>query len=283
MLTKLETLSQHQCFGGRVGYYAHQSPATDCKMKFSVYVPPGDGPFPVLTFLSGLTCTEETFMIKSGAQRLAADHGFILVNPDTSPRGCALKGEEDDWDFGTGAGFYLDATQIPWKHHYRMYSYVIEDLQKAVFANFPGTKDRQGIFGHSMGGHGAISIGLLHPEIYKSISAFAPISAPSDCPWGQKAFTHYLGEDRSKWAAYDSSKIIAGIKDAATRPEILVDQGLADEWLERELHPHLLEAGAKASGYPITLRRHKGYDHGYYFISSFMADHLAHHAKTLLE
>ncbi len=275
---KIETISERACFGGVMGFYSHRSISTQCTQNFAVFVPPGKGPFPVLTFLSGLTCTEETFMIKSGAQRLAAERGFILVSPDTSPRGCELTGEEDDWDFGTGAGFYLNATQIPWKKHYHMYDYVVRDLQTAVFKNFPGNKKKQGIFGHSMGGHGAITIGIKHPEIFRTISAFSPISAPIDCPWGQKAFSHYLGSDKKTWEAYDASRLIANVKDAKKRPKILVDQGMADEWLEEQLHPHLLEAGAKKSGYPLKVRRHEGYDHGYYFISTFMADHFDHHA-----
>ncbi len=283
MAVRLELISQRRCFGGGMVYVKHFSRATRCEMKFSVFVPPGKGPFPTLTFLSGLTCTEETFMIKSGAQRLAAEHGFMLVSPDTSPRGCNLPGEDDDWDFGTGAGFYLNATRIPWKKHYHMYDYVVKDLQQAVFSRFPGDRNKQGIFGHSMGGHGALTIGLHNPKIYKSISAFSPISAPMDCPWGQKAFTRYLGEGRKKWEKYDASRVIARVRKVAGRPEILVDQGLDDEWLKRELHPHLLEAGAKKSGYPLTVRRHKGYDHGYYFISTFMADHFDHHRKGLAD
>ncbi len=281
MSAKLELVSEHRCFGGHMVFVSHFSTATQCNMKFSVYVPPGKGPFPTLTFLSGLTCNEETFMIKSGAQRLAVEHGFMLVNPDTSPRECELPGEEDDWDFGAGAGFYLNATRIPWKKHYHMYDYVIRDLQKAVFTNFPGNKKKQGLFGHSMGGHGALTIGIRNPRIYKSISAFSPISAPMKCPWGQKAFTHYLGEDQSAWEIYDASQVISKVKNAKNRPEILVDQGMADEWLEVQLLPHLLVNGAKKSGYPLNLRRHRGHDHGYYFISTFMADHFDHHAKIL--
>jgi len=281
MSVKLQLVSEHRCFGGHMVYVSHYSTANNCDMKFSVYVPPGDGPFPVLTFLSGLTCNEETFMIKSGAQRLAAEYGFMLVSPDTSPRGCELTGEEDDWDFGTGAGFYLNATRIPWKKHYHMYDYVIRDLQKAVFSNFPGDQEKQGLFGHSMGGHGALTIGIKHPEIYKSISAFSPISAPMKCPWGIKAFSHYLGEDQSAWEDYDASVVISKVKNAKKRAKILVDQGMADQWLEQQLLPHLLTRGAEKSGYPLNLRRHKGYDHGYYFISTFMADHFDHHAAFL--
>ena len=283
MVKLLDKISETSCFGGTIGFYKHYSAATDCDMRFSVYQPPGEGPFPVLTWLSGLTCTEENFQIKSGIHRLAAEHGFLIVNPDTSPRGCDVEGEDDSWDFGTGAGFYLDATQKPWNKNYRMYSYVVQDLQAAIFANFSGDRDKQGIFGHSMGGHGAITIGIRNPEIYKSISAFAPICAPSDCPWGQKAFKNYLGENQDGWAKYDSSKLIASIEDAVNRPAILVDQGLADDWLENELHPHLLEQAAAESGYPLQVRRQSGYDHGYYFIATFLADHLEHHANSLVE
>lgn len=277
----MEIRSQHGCFGGTVGFYSHWSPVTDCNMNFSVFVPPGKGPFPVLTFLSGLTCTEENFQVKSGAQKYAAERGVMLINPDTSPRGCKLAGEDEDWDFGTGAGFYVNATQIPWKHHYQMFDYVVKDFQKEIFRNFPGNPELQGIFGHSMGGHGALVIGLRHPEIFKSISAFAPISAPMHCPWGIKAFTHYLGEDKTAWRSYDASDLIARIPDAKSQAPILVDQGLSDEWMKEQLLPERLEAGAKKSGYPLKLRRHEGYDHGYYFISTFMADHFDHHGKIL--
>ena len=281
MVTKLEVVSQTKCFAGTVGFYKHRSTTTNCEMSFSVFEPEGKGPFPVLTWLSGLTCTEENFQIKSGIHRLAAEHGFMVISPDTSPRGCAIEGEDDSWDFGTGAGFYLDATQSPWDKNYRMYSYVIDDFQQAIFANFQGDRERQGIFGHSMGGHGAITIALKNPELFKSISAFSPICAPSDCPWGQKALGNYLGSNHGQWAAYDSSKLIAALDDARNRPEILVDQGLADNFLENELHPHLLEQAAAKSGYPLTVRRQEGYDHSYYFIATFLQDHIEHHAKFL--
>lgn len=234
-----------------------------------------------MTFLSGLTCTEENFQVKSGAQRLAAEKGFILLNPDTSPRGCGIKGEDDDWDFGTGAGFYVNSTRIPWKRHYNMYDYVVEDMQEILLNNFPVDKKRQGIFGHSMGGHGALTIGIRNPKIFKSISAFSPISAPSKTPWGQKAFTAYLGKDKKAWEPYDSSIVISKARNAKKRSEILVDQGLADEWLATELRVNQLELGAKKSGYPLKVRWHEGYDHGYYFIQTFMADHFDHHAKIL--
>ncbi len=278
----LETLSEHRCFGGMVGFYQHWSDACQCDMRFSAFVPAGHntGPFPVLTYLAGLTCTEETVMIKGGALKAAAERGLMLVSPDTSPRGLTLPGEDNDWDFGSGAGFYLDATQPPWAIHYNMASYVTRDLQKAL-ADFPGDPDRQGIFGHSMGGHGALTIGFKHPEIFKSISALAPITAPMQSPWGQKAFSNYLGPDRDSWRAYDATEIVKASKNAATRPEILIDQGLKDQFLESELCPHLFEQACVEAGQRLNLRRHEGYDHGYYFISTFMDDHLKHHANCL--
>ncbi len=283
-----ETVSTHRAFEDRVGFYKHQSAVNTCQMKFAVFTPPQAerGKVPVLYYLAGLTCTEETFMIKAGAQRVAAELGLMLVAPDTSPRGVPLPGDSESYDFGVGAGFYLDATEEPWSRHYRMYSYVTQELPAIIEAHFPADESRQGIFGHSMGGHGAITIGLRNPQRYQSISAFAPISAPKQCPWGQKALPRYLGPenggpDGSQWDAYDSSALMSKVKDAARRPPLLVDQGLGDQFLETQLHPHLLEAAAKASGYPLTLRRHPGYDHGYYFISTFMEDHLRHHAAQL--
>ncbi|HUI62119.1 MAG TPA: S-formylglutathione hydrolase [Steroidobacteraceae bacterium] len=278
-----EVISQHQCFGGSVGFYRHESGSTGCPMRFSVFTPPQarTGRVPVLYYLAGLTCTEETFMIKGGAQRIAAQLGLALVAPDTSPRGLNLPGESESWDFGVAAGFYLDATQQPWARNYRMYTYVTQELRTLIEAHFPVEAARTGIFGHSMGGHGALTLGLRNPQIYKSLSAFAPIAAPKQVPWGQKAFNGYLGPDTGQWSAHDATELMAGLKDVAARPPILVDQGMADQFLEKQLHPHLLEAAAKKVGYPLTLRRQEGYDHGYYFISTFMEDHLRHHARTL--
>jgi S-formylglutathione hydrolase len=278
-----EIISQHQCFDGSVGFYKHDSASTASSMRFSVFVPKQGrtGRVPVLYYLAGLTCTEETFMIKAGAQRVAAELGLMLVAPDTSPRGLNIPGDSAAWDFGVGAGFYVDATQEPWSKNYRMYSYVTKDLRTLIEAQFPADAARTGIFGHSMGGHGALTIGLRNPQIYKSISAFAPISAPSQVPWGQKAFTGYLGTDKSQWSAYDATGIVSGLKDAASRPHLLIDQGLADQFLEKQLPQHVFEAAARKVGYPLTLRFHEGYDHGYYFISTFMEDHLRHHAKIL--
>lgn len=278
----LETLSTHRCFGGTQGYYRHASTVNACEMRFSVFVPPqaSGGTVPVLTYLAGLTCTEETFMIKAGAQRMAAELGLMLVAPDTSPRGDNVP-NDDAWDFAQGAGFYLDATEAPWAENFNMYSYVTRELPALVGRHFPANMKRQGIFGHSMGGHGALTIALKNPAVYKSVSAFAPISAPMRCPWGQKAFSNYLGADTGLWEAYDATALIAGLEDAGVRPPVLVDQGLADPWLERELHPHLLEEAARKAGLALKLRRHEGYDHGYYFIQSFMEDHLRHHARRL--
>jgi S-formylglutathione hydrolase len=278
-----ETVSRHKCFDGHVGFYKHQATSTACAMRFAVFTPPQAerGKVPVLYYLAGLTCTEETFQIKAGAQRVAAELGLMLVSPDTSPRGVPLPGDSESYDFGVGAGFYLDATEEPWSRHYKMYSYVTKELPALIDAHFPADREKQGIFGHSMGGHGAITIGLKNPQRYKSISAFAPISAPKQCPWGQKALPRYLGPDRGQWDDYDSTELMSKLTDAAKRPPILVDQGTSDQFLESQLHPHLLEAAANKVGYPLTVRRQPGYDHGYYFISTFMEDHLRHHARQL--
>lgn len=275
-----ETLSEHGCFGGRQGFYRHASAEIGLPMRFAVFVPPqaAAGPVPVLFYLAGLTCTEETFPIKAGAQRLAAELGLMLVAPDTSPRGANVPGEAEAWDFGVGAGFYLDAVREPWARHWRMESYITGELRGLVGAHFPADLARCGIFGHSMGGHGALTLALRHPDLYRSVSAFAPIAAPGLCPWGEKAFGGYLGEDRSLWRAHDASALI---EDGRRCPPILVDQGLADSFLPTQLNPERLEQVCAAAGQPLSLRRHEGYDHGYYFISTFMADHLAHHAGQL--
>jgi len=277
MLTKR---SEHGCFGGTMGFYAHPSGEIGAEMRFSLYVPPGAQAVaaPVLYCLAGLTCTEETFMIKAGALRLAAELGLILVSPDTSPRGLNIPGEDTDWDFGTGAGFYLDAEAEPWRRNYRMYSYVTKELPALVEANFPVRAGPRGIVGHSMGGHGALIIGLKNPALYRSVSAFAPISNPTATPWGQKAFGNYLGPDRSRWTGWDASLLMR----ANPHPgNILVDQGLEDQFMEAELHPEALEAAAAAGGQALTLRRHAGYDHSYWFIQSIIGDHLKWHAERL--
>ncbi|MDY0872493.1 S-formylglutathione hydrolase [Dongia rigui] len=272
--------SRHHGFGGWQIFGKHDSTEIGLPMKFSVYLPPAavKGPVPWLIYLAGLTCTEETFMIKAGAQRAAAELGLALVTPDTSPRGTDFPGQADNWDFGVGAGFYVDATQEPWSKNWRMYSYVTKELPALIAANYPVDVQRLGLFGHSMGGHGALTLGLKNPDLFKSVSAFAPISNPINCPWGEKAFTGYLGSDRKAWAAHDASELM---KQRAHPNAILVDQGEADQFLGTQLHPHALEAAAKISGQKLTLRRHEGYDHGYYFISTFVEDHLRHHAKIL--
>lgn len=276
----LETISEAKCFGGIQGVYSHDAEATKCAMRFSVFVPPQakSGPVPVLYWLSGLTCTEENFTVKAGAQRYAAEHGVMLVAPDTSPRGVDLPGEDDSYDFGSGAGFYVDATEAPWSAHYRMYSYITSELPKLILANFPGDGARQGVFGHSMGGHGALVCALRNPGLYKSVSAFAPIVAPTRVPWGEKALAGYLGADRANWRQYDACELIG---DGARMPDILVDQGTADNFLEEQLKPDLLREACDAAGQKLTLRMQDGYDHSYYYIASFVGDHIAHHARAL--
>jgi S-formylglutathione hydrolase len=251
-----------------------------------VYQPPqaANGPVPILTWLSGLTCTEETFMTKGGALRVASELGLMLVAPDTSPRGEGVQDDPDGaYDFGLGAGFYLNATQAPWSQHYNMADYILQDLSAAVIDNFPANRDRQGIFGHSMGGHGALTLGLRNPDTFTSISAFAPICSPLHCPWGQKALGHYLGSDQSQWSQYDASELARNIGESGPAHPLLVDQGLADQFLQQELNPDRLEDACREGGVELELRRHEGYDHGYYFISTFMDDHLRHHAKYLLD
>ena len=278
----LELLNEHRCFGGRQRFYRHASAVIGLPMKFSVFLPEGAeaGKVPVLFYLAGLTCTEETFMTKGGAQQFAAEHGIMLVAPDTSPRGANVPGEADSWDFGVGAGFYVDATQAPWSTHYRMDSYVTQELFDIVTSELPGDADRVGIFGHSMGGHGALVLALRNPGRFKSVSAFAPIAAPSQCPWGHKALGNYLGPDRAAWARYDATALMATMQSPFPQG-ILVDQGLADKFLAEALYPHAFDAACQQAGQPLTLRRHEGYDHGYYFISTFMKDHVAFHARNL--
>jgi S-formylglutathione hydrolase len=276
----LTLISEHRCFEGTQRFYAHESRECRTEMRFSVYLPPQaqQREVPVLYYLAGLTCTEETFMIKAGAQRLAAELGLMLVAPDTSPRKPRLPGDDANWDFGIAAGFYVDATQDPWSAHYRMYSYVTAELPELVKAVGGGSAERQSIFGHSMGGHGALVCALRNPDRYRSVSAFAPIVAPSDVPWGQKAFNGYLGSDAKQWAQYDASKLVAAKRYPRT---ILIDQGMADKFLTEQLKPELFEAACKQSGTDLRLNRREGYDHGYYFISTFIADHLKHHAQHL--
>lgn len=281
---RIDTISETNCFGGTMGFYRHASSANNCDMQFAVFAPPqaASGKVPVVTFLSGLTCTEENFMVKSGAQRYAAELGLMLVAPDTSPRGEGVPDDPDGaYDFGLGAGMYVNATEEPWSRHYNMYDYVMQELQPAVFDNFPGDKERQGLTGHSMGGHGALTIGLKHPDVFKSLSAFAPICTTLHSPWGQKALGNYLGGDTSTWHQYDASEVARNIGDASSISKILVDQGLADDFLEEQLQPELLEAACAESSIELELRRQEGYDHGYYFIATFIGDHLRHHAALL--
>ena len=279
----IETISEHACFGGVQGFYSHRSAAIGLPMRFSVYQPPqaGRGPVPVLFFLAGLTATEETFMIKAGAQRFAAEHGLILVSTDTSPRNTGIEGATKDWDFGEGAGFYIDATEAPWRAHFQMETWVAVELRELICARFPARADRIGIFGHSMGGHGALTLAIRHPNFFRSVSAFAPISAPTQCAWGENAFVTYLGHDRQTWKEHDASELIRQ-RGALFPNGILIDQGMSDKfYVEKQLRPEVFEAACANAGQPLTLRRHAGYDHGYYFISTFMADHLAFHRANL--
>lgn len=275
----MDTLKTHAVHGGTLRYLRHDSATTGTPMTLSVFVPPGEGPFPVLIWLSGLTCTEDNFTTKAGAYRAAAEHGLIVVAPDTSPRG---EGVADDpaYDLGQGAGFYVDATQAPWTPHFRMESYVTGELIDLIDAQFPTTRVRS-ISGHSMGGHGALTLALNHPELFQSVSAFAPIASPTRCPWGEKALAAYLGEDRAAWARHDAALLIEGGAAAGVYDDILVDQGDADPFLADQLKPDLLVEAARASGQKLTLRMQPGYDHSYFFMASFIADHVAFHADRL--
>jgi S-formylglutathione hydrolase len=277
----LKLLSEHACWGGAQRFFQHDSSECAGPMRFAVYEPPQAkaGPVPVLYYLAGLTCTEETFPIKAGAQRLAAEHGLMLVAPDTSPREPRLPGDDASWDFGLAAGFYLDATQAPWSAHYRMYSYVTRELPALLQTGFAAADtSRQSIMGHSMGGHGALVGALRNPGQYRSVSAFAPIVAPSQVPWGHKAFGNYLGGNRDEWLAYDAAHLV---RQAPRADTILIDQGLGDKFLAEQLRPESFEEACARSGQRLQLRRHADYDHGYYFIQSFMPDHIAFHAAAL--
>ena len=279
-MADLTVISEHACFGGVQGFYEHASAACDGPMRFGVYRPPQAAgvAVPVLLCLAGLTSNEETFAVKAGAQRHAAEHGLMLVTPDTSPRHTGLAHATEDWDFGEGAGFYLDATQSPWASRFRTESWIVEELLPLLRAKFPAQVDRLGVCGHSMGGHGALTLALRHPALFTSVSAFAPICAASRVPWGEKAFRRFLGEDRAAWTAHDATALIEA---GARLPPLLVDQGLADKFLQEQLQPERLEAACAHAGQPLTLRRHAGYDHGYWFIQSFVAEHVAHHAAAL--
>lgn len=274
----MELISEHACFGGVQRFYSHQSSAIGLPMRFSVFVPAQAvaGKLPALFYLAGLTCTEETFMLKAGAQRVAAQLGTILIAPDTSPRGAGIEGETNDWDFGAGAGFYVDATNSPWSASYKMYSYVLE-LYQLVVAQLPVDPAQIGIFGHSMGGHGALVMALRNPDLFRSVSAFAPICAPSRCPWGKKAFAGYLGNDEADWQQYDASALMES-RHIPFPGGILIDQGLADKFLADQLFPAAFEQACGKAQQPLRLRRHSGYDHGYFFISTFIEDHIRFHA-----
>lgn len=281
-MNTLERLSEHACHGGTQSFYRHDSVEIGLPMKFSVFTPAGlSGPAPALFYLAGLTCSEETFPMKAGAQRFAAELGLILITPDTSPRGADIPGETEAWDFGTGAGFYLDATQAPWNTRYRMYSYIVEELYGIAIQTLQADPARIGIFGHSMGGHGALTLALRNPDKFRSVSAFAPIAAPTQCPWGEKAFSGYLGEDREAWKAYDATELVGSVSEAPFPKGILVDQGMADGFLAEQLYPDAFAAACKKAGQPLELRKHAAYDHGYYFISTFIQDHLRFHADRL--
>ncbi len=278
----MEEKSRNKSFGGTTRFYSHRSDVCDCDMSLAVYVPPQAeaGPVPVLYYLSGLTCTEKNFIEKAGAQRYAAEHGLMLVAPDTSPRGVNLPGEDDSWDFGSGAGFYVNATEQPWAEHYQMYDYVTVELPDLIRQTFSVKGDRAGITGHSMGGHGALICGLKNPDKYASVSAFAPIAAPSQCAWGQKALTGYLGTDKSAWAAYDATELVQSTGGLET--SLLIDQGEADQFLaDGQLLPDVFSAACAQAEQPLTLRMQPGYDHSYYFIATFMEDHIRHHAAAL--
>ncbi|WP_100639850.1 S-formylglutathione hydrolase [Marinobacter salexigens] len=275
----IENISRNKSFGGWHKQYTHHSETLNCDMRFAIYLPPqaaNGNKVPALYWLSGLTCTDENFMQKAAAHQMAAELGVAIIAPDTSPRGDDVA-DDEAYDLGKGAGFYVNATQAPWNRHYRMYDYVLDELPNLIESVFP-VSDKRSVFGHSMGGHGALVLALRNPERFKSVSAFSPISNPVDCPWGKKAFTAYLGEDTDSWAEYDSSLLM---KKATKFVPALVDQGEADNFLVEQLKPEALEAAAKESGYPLTLNRHEGYDHSYYFIASFIGEHLRFHAEHL--
>jgi len=279
-MSDITVLGEQKCFEGLQGVYSHASAACGVDMRFALFHPPqalAGEKVPVVTYLSGLTCTEENVTVKAAAQRWAAELGLLLVCPDTSPRGPEVA-DDEAYDLGTGAGFYVDATEPPWSRHYRMYSYVSEDLAGTVAANFPADTARQGIFGHSMGGHGALTLHLRNPEVYRSVSAFAPIAAPMQCPWGEKALTAYLGADREAWRDYDTCELV---RRRPSQAKLFIDQGAADDFLETQLKPDLLVEACEAAGQHFELRLQPGYDHSYFFIQTFMEDHLRHHAGVL--
>ncbi len=281
-MIEIKLKQKHKSFGGSTEFYTHRSEATKTQMTFSVFRPKEEqtSKVPVLVFLSGLTCNEENFITKAGAQQWAADSGMMIICPDTSPRGTDIPGERDDWDFGESAGFYLNATTDLWKANYNMYDYIVNEIPEILESYFNADMSRVAISGHSMGGHGALVIGLRNPDIFRSISAFSPICAPMQCPWGQKAFTNYLGEDTETWKEYDASELV---NNAEVKSEILIDQGTGDKFLEEQLKPEIFEQKCREAGYPLKLRMQTGYDHSYYFVSSFIKDHIEFHIKNLNE
>lgn len=282
--SNIELVSEHGCFGGVQFFYRHHSTEIGLPMRFSVYLPPQAMAgiiCPAVIYLAGLTCNEETFMAKSGAQRVAAREGLILIAPDTSPRTADLPGDSDSWDFGVGAGFYVNASEQPWSKHYRMDSYIVDELRTLLIDFLSLDAQRIGIMGHSMGGHGALVLALRNPGLFKSVSAFAPIAAPTQCPWGRKAFSGYLGSNEADWRGYDATELMKGRESPPYPRGILIDQGSDDKFLSEQLHPHLFEQACAGIGQPLLLRRHAGYDHGYYFISSFVENHLIHHKTRL--
>ena len=276
-------LSEHASFGGTQYFYEHASEQIGLPMRFAVYLPPAakQATVPAVMYLAGLTCNEETFAMKAGAQQIASELGLALIAPDTSPRKTDVPGQSDSWDFGVAAGFYLDATQQSWAKHWRMESYLMQELLVQIGQQLPVDTNRLGITGHSMGGHGALTLALRHPDAFRSVSAFAPICAPCQCPWGRKAFAGYLGSDESLWQQHDATQLLLARGKALPRTSILIDQGLSDKFLAEQLHPHLFEAACFTVGQDLQLRFHQGYDHGYYFVSSFMESHLRHHAQSL--
>ena len=281
-MPEVTTLEEHRCFGGVQGFYEHAASSVGLPMRFGVYLPPqaAQGPCPVLYCLAGLTCNEQTFAIKAGAQQHAARHGLVLVTPDTSPRNTGIAEADADWDFGTAAGFYLDAVREPYARHWRMESWLLHELPPLLAARFAVDTGRSGLLGHSMGGHGALTLALRHPGRFRSVSAFAPICAPSEVPWGRKALAGYIGDDEAAWARHDAVRLV---ENGARAPHLLVDQGSDDPFLATQLRPERLEQACARAGQPLTLRRHAGYDHGYFFIQSFIGDHIAHHAQELRE
>ena len=276
----VETVKSHRVAGGELRYCRHASEATQTPMTFSVYTPEGPGPFPVLIWLSGLTCTEDNFTTKAGAYPAAAAAGLMIVAPDTSPRGDTVA-NDPAYDLGQGAGFYVDATERPWAPHFRMESYVVRDLVAAIRENFRADPVKLGVSGHSMGGHGALTLALRHPELFRSVSAFAPISSPMNCPWGEKALTAYLGPNREIWRAHDACELVRAGTSRGYYPDILVDQGLGDQFLAEQLKPELFEQACREAGQGLTLRMLHGYDHSYFFIASFIAEHIGWHARRL--